>query len=231
VKSTSNTNAASTIGKFLHENSLTLVLLALFLLTMVGQVLTGLRDHNDDQRDHGQPTLSLGPYLLSGHFLEATAENWESEFLQMAMFVLLTARLYQKGSPESKSPEHEEDVDEDPRLRRCDPRAPWPVRKGGVILWLYSHSLSIAFVLLFVLSFVIHAFGGAEAYSEQQQQHGLPEIGMLAYMGTARFWFESFQNWESEFLSLAAMVYFVVWLREKGSAESKRVAAANEDDE
>jgi hypothetical protein len=182
-------STSAKLGKILRENGLTLVLLALFSVTMVGQIATGWLDHNDDLRDHGQTALSLGPYLISGHFIEATAENWESEFLQMAMFVLLTVGLYQKGSPEAKSPDDRADVDEDPNERRDDPRAPWPVRKGGVILWLYSHSLSIAFLLLFLLSFVVHAYGGAEEYSAQQLQHGRPEVGMLQFMGTSRFWF------------------------------------------
>jgi hypothetical protein len=219
------------IKRILYENGLTLVLLALFLGTLVGQIATGLVEHNVDRRDHGQPELSLGPYLLSGHFVEVTAENWESEFLQMAMFVLLTVWLHQKGSPEAKPIEGEQDVDEDPKDCVDDPRAPAPVRIGGVILWLYSHSLSLAFLLLFLLSFLAHAFGGAEEYSAQQLQHGQPGVDMLHFMGTSRFWFESLQNWQSEFLSLGAMVYFVVFLREKGSAESKRVAAAHEDDE
>ena len=218
-----------TFKQFLHENGLTLTLMALFLLTMVGQTVTGLVEHNKDNEEHDQPTLSLGQYLVSGHFMEATAENWESEFLQMAMFVLLTVCLRQKGSPESKGMEGEEEVDEDPNEKRDDPRAPWPVRKGGVILWLYSHSLSIAFALLFFLSFAVHAWGGAKDYSEEQLAHGESGATTLQYMATSRFWFESFQNWQSVFLSLAAMVYLAVYLREKGSAESKPVATPHDE--
>lgn len=219
-----------TCKKVAHENSLTLVLLALFLITLVGQIATGLRAHNQDQREHGQSEITLGPYLVSGHSLEATGENWESEFLQMTMFVLLTTRLHQKGSPDSKP--LDEDEDEDNPEDECDnPRAPWPVRQGGVILWLYSHSLSLAFALLFLISFGVHAFGGAQEYSEQQLQHGQPAVDTWTYLRSAKFWFESLQNWQSEFLSLAAMVYFLVYLREKGSAESKRVAAADDDHE
>jgi hypothetical protein len=218
-----------TCKKVAHENSLTLVLLALFLITLAGQIVTGWHDYNEDRREHGRPEITLGPYLSSGHSIEATGENWESEFLQMAMFVLLTVRLHQKGSPDSKP--LDDDDDEDLEAECNDPRAPWPVRRGGVILWLYSHSLSFAFMLLFFISFMLHAYGGAIEYSEQQLWHGQPAVGMLTYMGTAKFWFESLQNWQSEFLSLAAMVYFLVFLREKGSAESKRVAAAIEDQE
>ena len=219
------------LGRFVNENSLTLVLMALFLLTMVGQTLTGLADHNNDNKEHGQPTVSLREYLVSGHFAEATAENWESEFLQMAMFVLLTVCLRQKGSPESKPMEGEDEVDEDPAEKRGDPDAPWPVRRGGFVLWLYSHSLSIAFAILFLFSFAVHAWGGAREYSQDQLAHGEGGTTMLQYIATTRFWFESFQNWQSEFLSLAAMVYLAVYLREKGSAESKPVASPHGEQE
>jgi hypothetical protein len=204
--------------------------MALFLLTMLGQTLTGFREHNNDLAEHGRARLSLPKYLASGHFLEATAENWESEFLQMSMFVLLTVFLRQRGSPESKSMEGEEPVDQDPRTKRQDPRAPWPVRHGGpVTLWLYSHSLSLAFAALFLASFLLHAEGGARQYSAEQAQHGAPPVGLIEFMGSAEFWFQSFQNWQSEFLSLAAMVYLAVYLRERGSAESKPVATPHDE--
>ena len=217
------------LKQVLHENGLTLVLMGLFLVFMFGQTVTGLREHNKENAEHGQPTVSLGQYLVSGHFAEATAENWESEFLQMAMFVLLTVCLRQKGSPESKPMEGEDAVDEDPNEKRDDPRAPWPVRRGGFVLWLYSHSLSIAFAVLFLLSLAVHAWGGAKDYSEEQAAHGEAGVTLLQYVGTSRFWFESFQNWQSEFLSLAAMVYLGVYLREKGSGESKPVATPHDE--
>jgi hypothetical protein len=225
----SSSTRRSSFTKFLYENGLTLVLMAMFLLTLVGQTATGWVEHNKDNEEHDQPTVRLGQYLASGHFWEATAENWESEFLQMAMFVLLTVCLRQKGSPESKGLEGEEEVDKDPNEKRNDPRAPWPVRKGGFVLWLYSHSLSIAFAVLFLTSFAVHAWGGAADYREEQSAHGESGPGMLGYMATSRFWFESFQNWQSEFLSLAAMVYLAVYLREKGSAESKPVATPHDE--
>ena len=219
----------SPFTQLLYENGLTLVLMGLFVVFMLGQTATGLREHNKEIEEHGQPKVSLAQYLVSGHFAEATAENWESEFLQMAMFVLLTVCLRQKGSPESKPLEGEEDVDEDPAEKRDDPRAPWPVRKGGFILWVYSHSLSLAFATLFLLSLAVHAWGGAKDYTEEQAAKGEAGASMLQYVGTSRFWFESFQNWQSEFLSLAAMVYLGVYLREKGSAESKPVATPHDE--
>jgi uncharacterized protein DUF6766 len=210
--------------RFFRNNGLSLALLFVFLATMVGQILAGFREHNHDQRDHGQPAIGMTEYLKSGHFWEATAENWESEFLQMAMFVLFTAWLFQKGSAESKDPDGDGAVDNDPRLSRHDPKAPWPVRRGGWVLWLYSHSLSLTFLALFLMSFAIHAVGGAAEYNQDQRQHGQPPVTTLRYMGTSKFWFESMQNWQSEFLSLLAMVFLSIYLREKGSPESKPVA-------
>src|SRR3954470_17511080 len=189
--------------RLFRNNGLSIVLMGLFIFTMVGQTLTGFRQFNEEQRDHGQPPVRMGEYLKSGHFWEATAENWESEFLQMAMFVILTAMLYQKGSAESKDPDEEQDpVDEDPRTRRNDPTAPWPVRRGGWVLWLYSNSLSIAFALLFLVSFIVHGIKGTERYNDDQREHGQAAVTVTQYMTSSRFWFESFQNWQSEFLSL-----------------------------
>lgn len=216
--------------KFCHDHSMSLVLTLLFVGTFAGQIATGLREHNDDQLEHGQPTVTLGAYLRSGHFLGVTGGTWASEFLQMGVFVWLSARLNEKGSPEARSDDDDNDDDEDDD--DCDdPRAPWPVRQGGVVKWLYSHSLSIAFLSLFAVTFLLHAYGGAQEYSAQQQMHGQPAVDMRQFMGTSRFWFEALQNWQSAFLSLVAMVSFLVFLRERGAAVSKRVAAAYDDDD
>jgi hypothetical protein len=211
------------------NNGLSIVLLALFLLTMGGQAVTGWAEHNQDEEAHGRSTISLTEYLGSGHFWEAAGENWESEFLQMAMFVLLTTKLYQKGSAESKRPGVIEEQDVDPRRFRDEPDVPGPVRRGGWQLRLYEHSLGIAFAMLFVLSFAIHAAGGHAEYNAEQDAHGQPKVTLAEYAGSNRFWFESFQNWQSEFLSLAAMVIGTIFLRQRGSPESKPVHASHSD--
>jgi hypothetical protein len=207
----------------LKSNGLSIVLIGLFLFSMIGQALTGWKAHNLDELEHGREAIGLPSYLGSGHFLEATGENWESEFLQMALFVLLTAVLYQKGSAESKRIDTVEEVDLDPRRFSTQPEAPWAVRRGGWILRLYEHSLGLAFVLLFLISFWIHAVGGLQHYNEEQTAHGEAPVAMSDYITGAQFWFESFQNWQSEFLSLAAMVVGTIFLRQRGSAESKPV--------
>ncbi len=206
-----------------RDNGLSITLLALFLVSLVGQSLTGWRDQLNELSAHHRPGISLGQYLASGSFLEATMENWESEFLQMAAYVIFTVFLYQKGSAESKDPDKKEAVDRDPRLARNKKDAPGPVRAGGWRLWVYERSLSFALLGLFLVSFILHGVGGAWDYNEDQALHGEPAVGVLSYMGSARFWFESFQNWQSEFLSIAAMVVLSVFLRQRGSAESKPV--------
>jgi hypothetical protein len=209
--------------RILYENSLSLAFLGLFIMALVGQSLTGHRQYNEERREHGNPSLSYGQYLRTGHFLEAVSENWESEFLQMGLYVLLTAFLRQKGSPESKKLQGEEVVDQAPRRITPHADAPWPVRHGGIILTLYAHSLTLALLLLFVACFVSHAVSGAHKYTLEQLAHGGPPASVLEYMGTATFWFESLQNWQSEFLSLAGMIVLAIFLRQRGSPESKPV--------
>lgn len=210
--------------KIFRENGLSIVLGALFLVFMAGQAISGMLQFNEDAQEHGQPTVNFIAYLSTPHFWEATMENWESEFLQMFAFVLLTAFLFQKGSAESRDPDKEEPVDRDPRKSRNKKDAPWPVRKGGVILKLYEYSLSLAFLLLFLLSFAFHAASGARQYNEDQREHGqYEEVTTLEFMSTSRFWFESFQNWQSEFLAVGAMVVLSIFLRQRGSPESKPV--------
>ncbi|HVE78453.1 MAG TPA: DUF6766 family protein [Gemmatimonadaceae bacterium] len=211
--------------RFLRENGLSLTMLGLFAITIVGQAAAGIREYNQSQLEHGEPTVALLQYLASGHFIEAVFENWESEFLQMTAFVVLSAMLYQKGSPESKSLDEPEPVDADPRLSRKRPGAPWPVRRGGLVLQLYERSLGIALFLLFAISFALHAVGGAREYSAEQLAHGGEAVSTLAYLTTSRFWFESLQNWQSEFLSVGALVLLTIFLRQRGSPQSKPVAA------
>jgi hypothetical protein len=215
------------LKRFFRENGLSLVWFGLFFFTFIfGQTIAGFRYYNTEQREHGEPEITYQAYLKSPHFLEATMENWESEFLQMFFFVALTAFLYQKGSAESKKLEEREPTDEDPRSRRNDPRAPWPVRRGGVVLRLYEHSLSLAFLMLFLICFYLHAAGGAREYTEDQLAHGnVIDTSAWEYMTTSRFWFESLQNWQSEFLAVGTMVVLSIYLRQRGSPESKPVAA------
>jgi hypothetical protein len=209
--------------RLLRENGLSIVLVSLFLVFWIGQSVAGHREHNSEQRAHSQPEVAYGAYLRSADFWEATAENWESEFFQMFGYVILTALLYQKGSAESRKLGETEPVARDPR-RHKHRNSPWPVRKGGWVLKLYENSLSLAFFLFFLISISLHAVSGAAAYNHEQAAHGQAEnLSVLEYAGTSRFWFESFQNWQSEFLAIAAMVVLSIFLRQRGSTESKPV--------
>jgi hypothetical protein len=208
--------------RFFRENSLSIVMFGLFFLFLAGQSIAGHREFNQDQRDHGESVVDYVSYLGSGHFIEAVFENWESEFLQMGSFVLFTIFLRQKGSPESKKLEGEEPVDADPRASRRR-NSPWPVRRGGLALAIYEHSLTIAMFLLFFISLFLHAAGGATEYNQEQMAHGGSAVSLLAYMETSRFWYESFQNWQSEYLAVGALVVLSIYLRQRGSPESKPV--------
>lgn len=217
----------SPLRRFLYENGLSLTITALVLLTLGGQTLTGWHAYNDELRDLRLPALRLGQYITSGHWVEATFENWESEFLQMALYVVLTVKLRQRGSAESKKLDEAEEVDREPDPNKPD--APWPVRQGGAVLWLYKQSLSIAFLLLFLGAFLLHALGGMEVYNIEQRAHGKAEVGYWGFMATSDFWFQSLQNWQSEFLSIVSIVVLSIWLRQHGSPESKPVDAPHDE--
>ena len=207
--------SSTSIRRALRNNGLSIVLTALFLIFLVAQSLTGWRVYNEQQHEHGQQTTTYPRYLTTGHFLEAVGENWESEFLQMAMFAFLTVFLYQKGSAESNDPDNRNPD------RKPTNDSPWPVRYGGWVETIYNHSLSIALFALFLMSFLIHLFAGAKEFQQDQVEHGHPMPTLIEYARTSRFWFESFQNWQSEFLAILAMVVLTIWLRQKGSPESK----------
>jgi hypothetical protein len=211
---------------FFRNNGLSIVMFLLFSFSLAGQSITGFMEYNDDQESHNGSEVSFPSYLLSGHFVEAVFENWESEFLQMSSYVLLTVFLFQKGSSESKDPDKEEKVDEDPREAK-NKDAPGPVRKGGLTLKLYENSLTITLFLLFLLSFLLHAIGGHDAYNNEQMEHGGETVSVIGYLATSRVWFESFQNWQSEFLAVISLVVLSIFLREKDSTESKEIEAPN----
>jgi hypothetical protein len=216
---------AQAAGRWLRDNGLCVVTLLLFMVATVGQIASGLAAHNQELVEQGRAALGLGAYLASGHFIEALFENWESEFLQMGVFVWLSAQLVQKGSAESRPIDEPFEGDEDPRKHQDDPQAPWPVRRGGWALWLYERSLVLAFLSMFLLSFALHAIGGRLRENEQRAAHGLPEESLSEFVRSSQFWFESFQNWQSEFLAMFSVIALTIFLRQRGSPQSKPVAS------
>lgn len=213
-------------NSFLYKNGLTIAFLILAALTLAGQAYTGWQEHNHFLKDHHQVEINLKSYFRTGHFIQATFENWESEFFQMALFVWFTVFLRQKGSSESKKLTGKEDVDRQPKNH---PGAPWPVKKGGFALTLYKHSLSLSLILLFFISFFFHLYGSNKDYNFNQVLEGKSSVGMIQYLSHSRFWFESFQNWQSEFLSVFAIIFLSIYLREIGSPQSKPVDAPHDE--
>lgn len=191
----------------------------------MAQAVVGRLEYNEERGERKLPTLQMTEYLCSSHFWEATGENWESEFLQMSAYVVLTIFLFQKGSSESKDPDEKSPQDKDPRTERSKADAPRPVKRGGWVLSLYENSLSIAFVILFLGAVVLHVAGGVKLYNEEQIFAGKETVTYWGYLHTTRFWFESFQNWQSEFLAIGSMVILSIFLCQRGSPESKPVAA------
>jgi hypothetical protein len=213
---------------FFRNNGLTIALVILFLGSIVGHFLTGHAFENQELREHGQPTVSLLHYLTDDHFLSTVFENWESEFLQMAAYVLLTAYLFQKGSSESNDPERPP-RDEHMARSRLTAASPRALRAGPAVRRIYSHSLGIALVLLFAASFIGHWHFSAREAAIEARLHGRAAVEPAAYLIDPGFWFESFQNWQSEFLSTAVLIVLSIYLRERGSPESKPVGAPNEE--
>jgi hypothetical protein len=210
---------------FIRNNGLSLSFFLLFIGSLGGQFYFGFQEHNKELLELGAAPISFSSYLFSGHFIQATFENWESEFLQMMTFVVFTIFLMQKGSSESKDPDKQEDVDRAPSPNR--PNAPWPVKKGGFILSIYKHSLTIVLSLLFIASFIAHFYGSLKDNNEQLLLEKLPLQTATEYIADSRFWFESFQNWQSEFLSVFAIVLLSVYFRQIGSSQSKPVDTPN----
>lgn len=204
--------------KWMRENGLSIAFFLLFVIAIIGQIFSGYKEHNEELSEEGASEISVLQYLTSGHFIQSTFENWESEFLQMALFVILTIGLRQKGSSESKDIDKPEEVDKEPTPHA---NAPWPVKKGGIWITLYKNSLTYALLLLFLISFGLHFYGSLKDENTMKSLKGLPTQTASEYITSSRFWFESFQNWQSEFMSVFAIVILSIFLRQKGSPQSK----------
>ena len=191
----------------------------MFLFSGLGMIWSGHAAYNEELREHGSAAIGLLAYLASGDFLSALFENWESEFLQMSAYVMLTAMLFQRGSAESRDPDDPDRPDDDlpPATRKRSP----------ILSWLYSYSLGIALALLFIISFALHWWASLAAANEEALRHGGEVQSLGDYLLDAQLWFESFQNWQSEFMSTAVLVVLSIFLRHKGSPESKPAGAAN----
>jgi hypothetical protein len=218
------------VKRFVKENSLSLFFLAIFLLALVGQAISGHNLYNEEQLAHGEGPISLWRYLSSSNFGQAVMENWQSEYLQFALFALATVWLLQKGSPESKELDKagtESDQDQliGRHARKDSPR--W-ARVGGLRTAIYSNSLIIAMGTIFFASWFAQSVTGMTNFNQEQQAHGEAGLSWWSYVGSSEFWQTTFQNWQSEFLAVGSFAVLAVYLRQRGSPESKPVGAPAE---
>jgi hypothetical protein len=217
--------------RFLRENSLSLFFLVIFLAALVGQAIAGHSLYNQEQASHGEAAVGLWTYATSSSFGQAVMENWQSEYLQFALFALATVWLLQKGSPESKELDKagtEADVDQKIG-EHADQASPRWAAVGGLRTAIYSNSLIIIMAVVFVGSWVAQSVTGWTDFNQEQQIHGDPEVSWLAYVGSSNFWESTFQNWQSEFLAVGSFAVLTIFLRQRGSPESKPVGASTRD--
>ncbi len=212
---------------FWRNNSLSIVLFGIFFGTIVGMSVVGWRTAQHDAQEHASTAPSYTTYVASGDFIEGVFENWESEFLQMWALVVLTIFLRQKGAVDSKPPRKAVPQDTHPRLRLLRHLAR-PGQGKAVRYALYAHSLGLALLLLFVVSFTLHAIGGTHAYNDDATEHHQPTVSTVQYMQTSQFWYESLQNWQSEFLAVGTLTVLSIKLRERGSPESKPLGTSHD---
>ena len=217
--------------RFVSENSLSLFFLGLFLISLVGQSVAGMYEFNDHQSQHGEQAVSYLRYLASSDFGSDMLENWQSEWLQFWVFALATVWLVQKGSNESKKPEDAGlETDQQQRVgEHAGRNAPRWARVKDWRLSLYSNSFFIVMGLVFLATWVAQSFASWTVFNDEQQAHDDSTVSWWSYMGSPDFWERSFQNWQSEFLAVGTMVVFTIYLRQRGSPESKPVGAPHDE--
>ena len=211
--------------RFLQRNSLSLFFLGIFALTIVVQSIVGLHDYNEEQSAHDLDKLGWWRYVRSSAFGVAVLENWQSEWLQFFLFILATVWLLQEGSPESKELDKAglESDDEQRVGSAAERNSPRWAKVGGAVTRLYENSLLLAFGAIFVASWFAQSVTGWTEYNDEQEAHGEPTVSWSLYLTRPDFWERTLQNWQSEFLAVASIVVFSIWLRQRGSAQSKPV--------
>jgi hypothetical protein len=210
-----------------RENGLSIFFGVIFLAALAGQAVAGHDVYNQEQLAHQQETISFARYLVSSHFGNAVMENWQSEYLQFTLFVLMTVWFIQRGSPESKEPGKEglESDAEQKVGRHADENSPAWARYGDWRTTLYSNSLLIVMVVIWLGSWFAQSVTGWSEYNADQITHDEQTVNWLGYIGSATFWESTLQNWQSEFLAVGSFAVFAIFLRQRGSPESKPVGA------
>ena len=219
--------------RFVKNTSLSLFFLAILVLSLVFQAIVGHDLYNDEEASHAElngeePQLvSLGRYVFTSHFGQAVMENWQSEYLQFSLFVLATIWLLQRGSTESKELDKAgRESDEDQMVGdHARPDSPRWAKARGLRLWIFSNSLLLVMGLIFLLSWLAHSVTGWSEFNANAAEHGESPVSWAGYAGSSDFWFDTLQNWQSEFLAVGSMAVLSIWLRQRGSPESKPVGA------
>jgi hypothetical protein len=215
------------VRRFLSLNSLSVFFLLIFLASVAAQALTGHSDYNQQQLDHGESTVTLGRYLTSSEFGQAVMENWQSEYLQFALYIFGTIWLIQRGSPESKEPEDVGRMSEEDQLlgpHAKDDSPSW-AKADDLRRVIFSNSLLLLMGSLFIGTFFASSVCGWSVFNQEELTHKAADVSYWQYIGSADFWESSLQNWQSEFLAIGSMAIFSVFLRQRGSPESKQVGA------
>ncbi|MGW6504878.1 DUF6766 family protein [Nonomuraea angiospora] len=215
--------------RWLKENSLALAFLILFVLAIAGQAVAGMLDYNDQELAQGGEPVSILQYVTSSTFAVDVAENWQSEYLQFFLFIVFTVWLVQKGSPESKKVDQAgpESDEEQQAGRYAHDGSPAWARTEGLRLWLFGNSLALVMGAIFVLSWLAQSVAGLAAYNSERLADLRDPVGWGAYVTSPEFWNRSLQNWQSELLAVLSMVVLAIYLRQRGSPESKPVGTSH----
>jgi hypothetical protein len=219
------------VRKFLYENSLSIAFGLAFLASLGGQSVAGWKDFNQELSAHGDPTIDYLRFVSSSEFGAAVLENWQSEFLQFFTFILATIWLVQKGSNESKKLD-EAGLESDQKQRvgaHAQQSSPRFARTKGFLFHVYANSLLIVMGLIFLGSWFGQSLTAWTVYNADQVDHEQSTVSWGSYLLTPDFWEKSLQNWQSEFLAVGTMAVFTIYLRQRGSPESKPVGAPHEE--
>jgi Domain of unknown function (DUF6766) len=213
--------------RFVRNNALSLFFLGIFLAAVIAQALVGHGEFNNEQRAHNADPISLGRYVFSSSFGADLLENWQSEYLQFTLYILATVYLLQRGSPESKEPGNQgAESDEEQKVgEHATADSPRWAKLGGLRTWIYSYSLLIVMTTIWLLTWLGQSITGYVTYNEDQLTHLEAPVSWVGYLGTNDFWGRTLQNWQSEFLAVGSMAILSVYLRARGSPESKPVGA------
>ena len=219
--------------RFVKTSSLSLFFLALLLLSLVFQAVAGHDLYNDEETTHAElngeepQLISFGRYLFTSHFGRAVMENWQSEYLQFSLFILATVWFVQRGSPESKEIGKQGTEGDQQQMvgGHAQQNSPSWAKVRGFRLWVYSNSLLLVMGLIFSLSWFAQSVTGWSDFNADAATHGEDSLSWLGYVGSSAFWFDTLQNWQSEFLAVGSMAVLSIYLRQRGSPESKPVGA------